>query len=87
MSAAREQNYITEARLSAKKLWEAVNELVALQREWSAQDYGTTLDDGAAGGTNAGYLAADIGAVVFATTDAIVSLLDSGHATNIAKLL
>jgi hypothetical protein len=81
----RDQNYITEVRQNAKKFWDAVNALKGLQPEWQALDYGNTLADGE--GDNLGYNRAQVGAVVFATTDAILALLASGHATNVANLL
>lgn len=83
--ADRQQDYITEARIAAKQLWEASNKLKALQQEWDSLDYGTTLVDGS--GDNSGYTAVEVGAVVFATTDALFTLYDSGHGTNIATLL
>lgn len=82
---SRESDYITQVRALTRDLWEAINGLQALQREWTALDYGTTLDDGV--NENAGIVRADVGAVVFDTTDAISDLLDTGHATNLAKLL
>ena len=54
-------------------------------KEWNALDYGTTLDAGE--GENAGIVRADVGAVVFGTADALRTVLNSGHATNMAKLL
>lgn len=86
MSDVREQDYITEVRAAAAKVWEGINDLKAMQREWNALDYGTTLSNGT-GGHNEGILAADIGSVVFATANAISTVLDAGHATNIAKIL
>ena len=83
--ANRDQDFITEARQNARKLWDAVNALKALQAEYNALDYGSTLKDGV--GENEGYTKSEVGAVVFATTDAIFNLLISGHATNIATLL
>lgn len=82
---ARHQDFITEARQHNRALWDAVNALKALQLEWSALDYGSTLSDGE--GENAGYTKSEVGAVVFATTDAILTLFASGHATNAANLL
>lgn len=82
---ARGQDYITEARAANKAAWDAINDLVALQREWNALDYGNTLEDGTGG--NAGVSAAEVGAVVFATADAFVGVLAAGHATNMANLL
>lgn len=86
MAAVREQEFITEARTLTQHVWDGINGLVALQREWAALDYGTTLDDGT-GGSNEGILAVDVGSVVFATADALAAVLAAGHATNMAKLL
>ena len=86
MSAARESDYVSETRQLARQLWDAVNGLVALQREWNALDYGNTLNTFE--GENTGLVAADVGAVVFDTVNAIVSdVLSVGHATNLSKLL
>lgn len=82
---AREQDFITEARASARKVWEGVNELKTLQTEWNALDYGTTLDDGE--GDNSEITASEVGAAVFATADALLITFADGHATNLAKLL
>ena len=82
---AREQDFISEARAANRAIWDGINALVALQREWSALDYGTTLDDGA--GTNTGGTRTEVGAVVFDTANAMVTLLGTGHATNMANLL
>ena len=77
---SRESDFITEARQHNRALWDALNALETLQKEWNALDYGTTLDAGE--GENA-----DVGAVVFGTADALRTVLNSGHATNMAKLL
>jgi hypothetical protein len=82
---SREQDFITVARAANRKVWEGINELKALQREWAALDYGTTLDNGE--GENAGISGAEVGAVVFATADALETTLNAGHATNMARLL
>ena len=82
---AREQDFITLARQQNKAIWDGINALVAMQREWNALDYGNTLDDGL--GENADYTADEIGAVVFDTANAFVAVLGQGHATNMAKLL
>jgi hypothetical protein len=81
----RENDYITEARAANRAIWNGINALIALQPEWNALDYGTTLDEGV--GDNAGIKGADVGAVVFATADALAQLLQSGHASSMAKLL
>lgn len=82
---AREQDFYTLARQSNTAIWDALNKLVALQREWNALDYGNTLDDG--DGANAGLTKTEVGAVVFDTANAFVAVLGAGHATNMAKLL
>jgi hypothetical protein len=38
-------------------------------------------------GDNEGYTAAEVGAVVFDTANAFRGLLNTGHATNLSKLL
>lgn len=81
----REQDFINDVRTLNRQLWEGINGLKALQREWTAKDFGNTLDTGT--GENLGITGADVGAVVFATTDAIIDILNTGHATNCAKLL
>ena len=82
---SRQSDYITEARQEARKLWDSVHALKALQSEWAALDYGNTLADGV--GENEGYTKTEIGSVVFATTDAILALFAQGHATNVAGVL
>lgn len=82
---AREQAFISEVRARARAHWESHQALKALQAEWNALDYATNLDDGE--GENAGITKAQIGSVLFDTTNAIADLLDDGHATNLAKLL
>lgn len=83
--AQRDQQYITQVRALNKQVWEGIHALRALQPEWTALDYGNALEAGT--GENAGILPAEVGAVVFDTADAFKALLDTGHATNQAKLL
>lgn len=82
---SRQSDFITEAREANREIWDGINKLVALQREWNALDYGNTLADGVDG--NAGYTAAEVGAVVFDTANAMVAVLGAGHATNMGNLL
>jgi hypothetical protein len=77
--------YITQIRQLNRQLWEAVINLQEAQRQWTALDYAATLPDGTA--NNEGITAAQVGAVVFDTTNAFVAVLEDGHATNMAKLL
>jgi hypothetical protein len=81
----READFITEARDANRQIWDGINKLKSLQREWNALDYSNTLDNGA--GANEGITPAEVGAVVFDTADAFETLLNTGHATNMAKLL
>jgi hypothetical protein len=86
MSAtARHQDFITAARIATRKVWEGINELRSMQKEWNGKDYGTTLPAGT--GMNDGVTKAEVGAVVFDTVDAVDTLLAAGHATNLSKLL
>lgn len=85
MSAQREQEFITTVRAASRAVWDGILALKASQSEYTALDYGNTLDDGAGG--NAGITKADVEAVVLTTTNALLAILATGHATNMAKLL
>ena len=82
---SRQADYISEARAANRQVWDGINALKSLQREYNALDYGNTLPD--VSGENDGITKAEVGAVVFDTANALVTLLDAGHATNMAKLL
>lgn len=82
---ARSQDYISTARQLNRQVWDGINELVALQREWNANDWGNNPFEGEGDNTNID--SADVGSVVFDTADAFVTVLNAGHATNMAKLL
>lgn len=79
--ATREADYVQAAQAANRAIWDGINALVALQREWTALDYGTTLD------TVDGIAPASVGAVVFDTANALQAVLAAGHATNMARLL
>jgi hypothetical protein len=81
----REQDFITQARQHATALWYAIYALQTLQAEWNAKAYGDTLPDGV--GANEGYTKTEVGAVVFDTTNAILTIFGQGHGTNVAKLI
>lgn len=85
-TAARQSDYKSEVRDAARRLWTAYNDLQALQAEWQAQDYATTLPTDP-DGANSGITAGAFGAVVFDTADAIKTLMDNGHATNLTNIL
>lgn len=79
------QAYIRDKRAGAKMILDGLNILKGGQPEWNYNDYGNTLEDGA--GDNLGVTATQVGAAVFATADAIETLLESGHGSNLAALI
>lgn len=81
----RNSEYYDKVRQANRALWNAINDLQELQRQWNALDYGSTLTEGV--GTNEGLTKTEVGAVVFDTANAMKAVLDAGHATNMAKLL
>ena len=85
VQTARDLEYYDRARAAAKQLWQAINDLQELQRQWNSLDYSNALIPGE--GTHDGLTKAEVGAVVFDTANAMKAVLDAGHATNLAKLL
>ena len=86
--ANRQEDYISLVREANRKIWEGINTLVGLQREWNALDYnGTPGLATPTEGENEGITKADVGAVTFDTANALVALLATGYATNMAKIL
>ena len=80
---SRETNYYNNVRAANRQIWDGINALVALQREYNtlalAADTGSSASDG--------ITKLELGAVVFDTANAFQTLLGQGHATNMAKLL
>lgn len=83
--ANRHQDYISTVRAANKAIWDGINTLIALQREWNALDYGNTLPAGE--GANEGVSRGQVGSVTFDTANALVAVLAAGHATNMGHLL
>jgi len=81
----RTENYILTVKQKATTLWNALNDLEMLQKEWTALDYGNTLPDGE--GANLGITKAMVVAVVFDAANALRTTMNTGVATNVAKLL
>lgn len=81
---ARGEDFTNSVRDQTKQFWEAYTFLKAQQEEWNAQDYSNTLVVGAG---NSDVTPAELGAVVFATMDAVDGLMDAGHATNVTTIL
>jgi hypothetical protein len=86
---SRQSDFITEARNHARQIYQSVSALKAMQNEFNYGGYGTQGADPLPPGTgsNEGITAADVGAVVFDTADALKTVLDNGHGANLAKLL
>lgn len=82
---SREDYVVQEIQQHTREIWDAVNALLALQREWTYQDYTNTIS-GSITLTDSPDVS-DIIAVLFTTTDAINGLLIAGHGTNITKIL
>lgn len=80
--AQSQADYIAAVKSANKAVWDGINNLVELQRQWNALAYGDTLVD-----PTGALTAAEIGAVVFDTADLFVGVLNAGSATNMAKLL
>ena len=68
----------------ARQLLAGLHGLESMQTRWNALDSGNTLTPGEA--SYNGLVAADVGAVVFGTANAVRALLDGGHGTNLAKV-
>lgn len=83
---SRQNDYVTEVRDASHHLTNAIDELLNLQKEWQALDYGNTLKQENFEGDNAAIPPADVGAVVVDTANAIDELLKTGYYTNIFKL-
>jgi hypothetical protein len=66
----RSDEFAADARRYSRAIWENLRSLKALQAEWNALDYGSTLPE-----TIDGVAREDVGAAVFATADAIDALL------------
>lgn len=87
----QDQDYISSQRSSAQQIFTGINNLIIAQQLWNGRAYGdqtpggTGLADGE--NQNEGISAAEVGAVVFDTANALKALLDGGHIGNIVKLL
>ena len=86
----RDANYYAQVRQAVANFLRSYNTLKDLQLQWNALDYGNAqnsdrLPNG--DGVNEGITAAQVGAAVFDTANAVTTLLGQGHATNLARLL
>lgn len=77
--------FINDACTYTKQFWTAYEALKSMQDQWNALDYGSTLMDGS--NSNGTVTAASVGAVLFDSMNAITTVMATGVATNLAKLL
>lgn len=83
---SREQDFYTLTRQANTQIWDALNQMAALRREWTARDFGSSLDAGE--GQNEGLVKDDLQSVLFTTGQALDEFLTNGfHYTGMAKLL
>lgn len=91
MATNRHEEFASDVRQTARRLWESHQHLKALKDEYAAQDFGNPdpeiglIIDPA--GPNGGITPGELGAVLYATNDAIAALMAAGHATNITAVL
>jgi len=84
---ARQKQYYIDTIIANRKIWQGINELQALKKEGDAMDLGNTLPDGEQDIDLEHVTAAQLLSVVYSTSDALQAVLNSGHATNMARLL
>lgn len=84
---SRKNDYVAETRSEVRQLVAALDRLRSKQIEWNANNYGETLTDDDLIGVADGLHPSDIGAVIFDTVDALDAVLESGHASNLYRLL
>lgn len=82
---ARGQDFISAVRTQARAIVDAVDELNALEREWTWGGYSETLPDGV--NQNEGITRAEIADIIGTTRGALNALLDAGNGTNLTKVL
>jgi hypothetical protein len=84
---ARQRQYYIETIIATRKIWQGINELQALKKEGDAMDLGNTLPNGPEGSDFEHLTAEQLLSVVYSTSDALQTVLNAGHATNMARLL
>lgn len=86
----RQSDFVSRARINARKIFEGWTDLLAQQKQWNAGAYGVAGANEipvATTGANEGIGAALVGAAVFDTADALTTLMNTGHATNLERIL
>ena len=80
--ATQDNDYTTKVQEYNRNIWDNILRLKALQTQWNKLNYANTLEV-----QNPELTAADYGAVVFASADALMAVIESGVGGNMAKLL
>lgn len=87
MLNAKDANlFATKIRRQSRNLLVTINNLRGLRKTADALDAGNTLQDADLGGDNEGMTWAVLLPPLYATLDAIESLLAAGHATNLEPI-
>jgi hypothetical protein len=82
---SRANNFVDEVQSASRQLWDSINKLTQLQREWTFRDYTNTLE---ADITLTEYPpVADLAAMVNTTVPELNSVMAAGHGTNLTKVL
>lgn len=85
---AKASDFYSNARTFARMIHEGITGLRNLQPQFNYGGYGPAganpLPNGT--GANEGITAAEVGAAVFDTADALKTVLDNGHGANLEKL-
>jgi len=80
---SRKQDYVTLTRYNATRLLEAIDALDAMERELTYNGGSGWLDAEAFEGSNSDLDANKVVAVVSTTKNALITLLNAGHGTNL----
>lgn len=86
----RQSDFVTHAREFARMVFDGWVGLAGLQKQWNAGAYGVGAANEiptATTGENEGITAAQVGSAVFDTADALTTLMNTGHATNLERIL
>ncbi len=81
-TSAQKSDHISRVRSAVDTILAGQDALIALRREWDALNLGSELTDEDFACENAGLTPANI-ASVYTTLEAIKTLMDAGHGTNL----
>jgi len=81
----REDQYILDVQKATRDVWNGINTLMMLQREWVFRDFTNNLEAQITLTTHP--TVANLSAVVNTTANALNDLMAAGHGSNITKVL